>query len=105
MITPSPLQDEIVTMTIRELGLEELSDDAKLETISTIDRNIFERIIIEILRILPDAKHAEFRAMIGTASPLRIHTYLEPYIGDFPALVERVAKEEVEAMKKLLAQG
>lgn len=92
-------------MLVRELGIEGLSQEAQEETLAVLGEGILERVVIEIVRVLPAPKHAEFRALIGTASPLRIHTYLEPYVSDFPAFVERYAKEEVVRFKELLAEA
>lgn len=104
-MTKDPLmQDEIVEQITRELGLEKLTDEAKQWAIVAMGENVLSAVIVEILKILPAPKHAEFRAMIGTASPLRVHTYLEPYIVDFPAFLQRIVADEVAETKKLLAE-
>ncbi len=105
MTTTSPMQDEIAQTIIAQLGLSELPEEAQQETIAVLGETILGRIVVEILTILPKTKHEEFRAMIGTASPLKIYNYLSPYIVDIPALVQRVAADEVAETKKLLAEG
>ncbi len=99
------MQDEIAKVLVHELGIAGLSAEAQEETLNVLGEGILERVMIEIVRILPESKHEEFRALIGTASPLRIHTYLEPYVTDLPAFVERYAKEEVARFKELLAEA
>ena len=98
------MKDEILAATIRELGLEHLSEDAKQAALAGIGENVLGRVVLEIMKILPKTRHEEFRAMIGTASPLKIYTYLSPYIVDMPALVQRVAAAEIAETKKLLAE-
>lgn len=104
MNTTPPMQDEIAQTIIAQLGLSELPEEAQQETIAAIGETILGRIIVEVLSILPKTKHEEFRAMIGTASPLKIYTYLSPYIVDMPGLVQRVAAAEIAETKKLLAE-
>lgn len=103
-MTDTLMKDEILAATIRELGLEHLSEDAKQAALAGIGENVLGRVVLEIMKILPKTKHEEFRAMIGTASPLKIYTYLSPYIVDMPALVQRVAAAEIAETKKLLAE-
>lgn len=103
-MTDTLMKDEILAATIRELGLEHLSEDAKQAALAGIGENVLGRVVLEIMKILPKTRHEEFRAMIGTASPLKIYTYLSPYIVDMPALVQRVAAAEIAETKKLLAE-
>jgi hypothetical protein len=105
MNTKPLIQDEIITKISEELGLEKLTDETKQWAIVAIGENAFSAIIVEILQILPTSKHEEFRVLLGTASPLRMHTYLEPYIVDFPAFMQRIVAEEVAETKKLLTQS
>lgn len=99
------MRDEILNAVVRELGLEDLDEQSRQAAVAAMGENVLAAVIVEILAILPKPKHQEFQAMIGTVSPLKMYNYLSPYITDIPALVERIARDEVAETKKLLAAG
>lgn len=99
------MQDSVMTDVVRELGLEDMPEETKQAALAGIGENILARVLVEIFAVLPAPKHEEFRALLGTASPLRMHAYLEPYIVDFPAFMQRIVAEEVAETKKLLTQS
>jgi hypothetical protein len=102
-MTDTLMKDEILAAAIRELGFEHLSEEGKQAALAGIGENVLGRVVLEVLKILPVTKHEEFRAMIGTASPLKIYTYLSPYIVDMPGLVQRVAAAEIAKPAKLMS--
>jgi hypothetical protein len=101
------MQDEMLADAVRELGLADVSQEFQEAAIATLGDNIHSRLLFEIFAVLPKAKHAEFAELMqsANASPARLHTYLEPYISDFPAFVQRIAADEVAQTKALLAKS
>lgn len=102
--TPPLMNDEIMAGVVRELGLEDAPEATQQAALAGVGENIIARTLFEIFKILPPAKHEEFRSLIGTASPLRLHSYLAPYIVDFPAFLQRVVADEMNETKKLLTK-
>ena len=102
---PTPLmKDEIMASAVRALRVAEMPEASQQAMLAGVGENILARVLFEVFAVLPKPKHDEFRALIGSASPLRIYTYLEPYIVDFPAFVQRNVTDEVAETKKLLTQ-
>lgn len=101
-MTDSLLEDKVLEDIIRELGVEDVSPEVKQAMVVALGEQIYTATMIEVFEILPKPKHEEFRSMIGKASPLKLHNFLEPYI-DLAALVQRVAARQSAIMKGRLA--
>lgn len=104
MTSSDLMEDEVMASVVRELGIEDLPATSQQAALAGVGENILARVLFEIFAVLPKPKHEEFRTLLSTASPLRIHTYLEPYIADFPAFMARIVADEVAETKKLIAE-
>lgn len=96
------IDDGVLKDVARELGLSDLSPEMEQAVTVALGEQIYTAVMIEILEILPKPKHAEFRAMIGKVSPLKMYGFLEPYL-DLAAVAQRVAKRQTTIMKGRLA--
>jgi hypothetical protein len=99
------MKDEIMAQMVRELRLEDVSEETQQATLAGVGENILIRMLTEIFKILPKAKHEEFRAILHSGTAMRVHSYLSSYIVDFPAFMQRIVAEEIAETKKLLTQG
>lgn len=96
--------DEYLAALTDELGISNAPQAAQREFLAGFGKNVMTRLTIEVLALLPEGAHAQFREMLGTASQTTLYEFLSSFISDVPALIERVARDELAETKKLLGR-
>lgn len=98
------LNDELSHEVLREFGLESASDEKKARFLEGLGENIMGRIMIEVLKVLPEARRAEFDELIGSGDPAALEKFIFPYIPNFDLFVQQEAKKEIDRTKEYMRQ-
>lgn len=98
------LNDEMTQEVLLEFGLENASDDAKARLLAGLGENIMGRIMIEVLKVLPEARRAEFDDLVGRGDPEALEKFIFPYIPNFDLFVQQEAKKEIDRTKEYMRQ-
>ncbi len=93
------LNEDLTKQIIAELGLVQESPEAQAEILDMMSENIMQRFVIEVLKILPEEKHAEFSAFIGSGTLIGLRDFLVPYIPDLDQFIQHHSAREFEATK------
>lgn len=96
------LGDDFTKQVMRDFGIEAESPEAQVYLMSSLGENIIQRITLEVLKIIPESEHEKFGSFIGGGDMNGLRKFLEPYIPDVDEFMQKTAKEEYEATKKLM---
>ncbi|MDD3498307.1 MAG: DUF5663 domain-containing protein [Candidatus Moranbacteria bacterium] len=92
-------QDKIKEEIIKELGLENLSDEKQDEILIKIGEIILKKIFIETVDRLSDSDRKTFESMLkGGKKADEIEKFLNEKIDDYDKMVEKVVTELKEEM-------
>lgn len=98
------LNDEMTRAVLRDFGLENASDEAKARLLAGLGENIMGRVMIEVLKVLPEARRPEFDELIGRGDPEALEKFIFPYIPNFDLFVQQEARKEVDRTKEYMRQ-
>ncbi|NOY35607.1 MAG: hypothetical protein GXP44_01655 [bacterium] len=94
---------------IKELGLEELSEEGQMEMVTKMTESVLKRIAINALEKLSDEEREEFEKLQENASPEEIDAFLRSKIGDYEQMIKETVvefkneiKESISRLKKSL---
>ena len=99
---------DVSQMVLKDLGLENADPIGQAEVIASIGQNIMDRVLLEVLKVIPQNDHDEFHAILEKGSPVEIRDFLKVRITDFDQFVQHYAAQELEATKtraNMIAQG
>lgn len=96
------------TNIIKELGLDELPENAQAEILTKMGEVVLKEISVKVLSRLSDSDLEEFEKVREEGSPEEVEKFLRAKVDDFDKLVENTVdefKEEFKAnVKKLKEQ-
>src|SRR5262249_53360631 len=93
------LGDDFAKSVIDELGIRELPADIQANLISGLGRNIFGRVVLEILKALPKEEHGAFEAFMGSGDLDGLRAFLSRHIPDLDAFIRHEVAKEYESTK------
>ncbi len=102
------LGDEFTKQIITELGLENDTPEAQAELITMIGENLMSRLVLEIVKVLPESEHDAFEKFIGSGKLVELRDFLLPHIPDLDRFIQREITKEYEATKTrihMIAEG
>ena len=94
------IERELTQNTITKLGIEGESDEVKIYLLSKFSEVVFNKIIVEVLRILPEHKRVEFESLVGTGNPDALHTCIQPFIPDVEKFIREIIANEIKRLQK-----
>ncbi len=98
------LNDETTQAVLREFSLEDASDDERARFLAGLGENIMGRIMIEVLKILPEPRRAEFDELMGGGDPEALEKFIYPYIPNFDLFVQQEARKEIDRTKEYMQE-
>lgn len=93
------LRDDMARKIISELGLENDTPETQANIIEMIGENIQNRLLVEVLKALPEKDHSHFAAYIGSGDLEGLRSFLAPYIPDLDRFIQNLAITEYESIK------
>jgi hypothetical protein len=95
------ITEEIKQEIIKELGIENLSDQKATEVMEKLEENIQRSLVLEILDLLNPQNQKELNALIETGDNSKIQAFLEDKIPGLQSLIDAVAKSAIKEFKDL----
>lgn len=92
--------DKIQQNIIKELGLEELSEEDRADIVISMSESVLKRIAVNVLEKLSDADREEFEKLQENASPDQIDAFLQSKIENYEQIVEDTVIEFKNEMKE-----
>ncbi len=99
------LNDEMTQAVLREFALENASEDERSRFLAGLGENIMGRIMIEVLKVLPEQRRAEFDELVGSGDPEALEKFIYPYIPNFDLFVQQEARKEIDRTKEYTQQS
>ena len=99
------LNDEMTQAVLREFALENASEDERSRFLAGLGENIMGRIMIEVLKVLPEQRRAEFDELVGSGGPEALEKFIYPYIPNFDLFVQQEARKEIDRTKEYTQQS
>ena len=97
------IRNELAQEVAKQLDIASLSPTVQEEIISRVGENALKRVIIEVFKILPEEKRAEFEAFAGSGDLDGVHDFLKPYVPNLDTLIQQEVGKEIEETKQALA--
>ena len=91
------LGNDLIQEVIDKLGIGGVSEEMQTELLSMIGKNILQRVILEVMKIVPASEHAELEVLIGGGNTDAVRKFLVRHIPDLDDFIEREAQKEYEA--------
>lgn len=107
-ITNELLGSELAKQMVTEMGLQNALQDEQARALAALGRSILNRVLLEILKALPESDHTEFKRLFDAKDVVAIQEFLQPRIPDFERFIQHEAMREYEATKTRMheiAQG
>ncbi len=98
------LHDDFGVRLIEELGLQDDTESTQATIISMVGENMISKVILEILKVLPESEHKTFESFMESGDLAGLQTFLSKYIPDLDAFVQLHAKNEYEDIKAKAAE-
>jgi hypothetical protein len=95
------ITEELKQNIIKELGLENLSDQKAADVMERLEENIQRSLVLEILDLLSPQDQKELNTLIETGDNSKMQAFLEDKIPSLQSLVDAVAKSSVKEFKDL----
>ena len=94
--------DDFAKQIIEELDIGEMPQAFQLEMIMMLGKNVVSRVILEILKALPESEHATFESFMDSGDLDGLRLFLSKYIPDLDAFVKHEGNKEYEGSKTRL---
>ncbi|HQK63778.1 MAG TPA: hypothetical protein PLF16_01355 [Candidatus Staskawiczbacteria bacterium] len=95
------ITEELKQIVIKELGIENLSDQKAAEVMEKLEENIQRSLVLEILDLLNPQDQKELNTLIETGDNSKIQAFLEDKIPSLQSLIDAVAKSAVKEFRDL----
>ena len=95
--------DKIQENIIKEMGLEELPEDAQEEILTKMTESVLKKIAIETLERLSDEDRDEFEKLQETAAPAEIDSFLSSKIENYEEMLQKIVSEYKEEIKESIS--
>lgn len=95
------LADENTRKVIRDLGLEADMPEVQAEIISMLGENVLNRVVFEIVKVLPKEKIPEFETYLDSGNIQGFKEFLAPFIPDLEAFIQEAAQTEYRLVLSL----
>ena len=102
------LGDSFVQQVLHELNLQDAPKDVQEKILAALGVNIFKRVMLEILTVLPESARDEFEKFVGNGDMRGMRAFLEQQIPNVEHFVQQHAMNEYEATKtrtQMIRQG
>lgn len=96
---------ELRTILIKELGIEDLPEEAQDEIVSKLGEVILKSLTASIFEKIPNEARAEFEHIAETNDGERIQSFLTEHIPDLHLLMEEEVRKTLERFAELEAKG
>lgn len=93
------LIEDAAQATLKELGIQDDTPEAQAEVLRLVGKNIFDRVMLEMLKVLPPHTYEMFEKFIRSGDIDGLRAFLEPYIPDLDAFIRREAEKEYQTTK------
>lgn len=93
------IKEQIKQNIIKELGIENLSEEKAEEVIARLEENIQRTLVLEALDLLKVDDQQEFLEIIKTKNDEKIFSFLESRIANFDFLIKAVAESVIKEFK------
>ena len=98
------LGTEIARQILREMGLEDISQDEQEKVLASLGRGILQRVLLEILKELPEADHQAVQAYMDTGDMVALRDFVAERIPNLDRFIQQAAMNEYEATKTQMHQ-
>lgn len=92
-------QDELKSIIAKDIGVENLSQEDQNEIISRLGGIITQRIVLEIIKRLPEENRNEYEEIGISGDEQKMQEFLGKYIPDAKNFIHDVIKKEIEDFK------
>ena len=102
------LGDTFTQEVLQELGVQNSSREAQEEVLAKVGQTILERVMLEILTVLPESDRDMFESYVGSGDLAGMRSFLEPRIPNLDEFVlnyANIAFESIKTRIHQLAQG
>lgn len=93
------LADEGVCTLLKDLGFEQDTPEGKTEVIGIIGDTIMERVLLDVLKKLPEDAREGFEKNLNSGDMESVYTYLAPHIPDVNQFITTSIKNELTAIR------
>jgi hypothetical protein len=98
------LGDDFTKGIVRDLGIENESSEIQAKVVDRLGQAIFERIVLEVLKVLPPSEHDAFESFMGNGDFAGLQAFLQEKVPDGESLVQKAASDTYESVKARAAR-
>jgi len=92
--------NQAIKQLVKDLGIDNLSQDAQSELIIKASEVLLKRIFIETMEKLSDQGREEYEKMVANnASPKQVEEFLKDNINNYEEMVQKVIDDFKEEIK------
>lgn len=92
------MDESVIQKTVSEmfdaLGLSAAPPSMKVDLMEAVGRNVMDRLVLELIKHVPDDVATQLAAKVGVAPIEEILALTEPHIPHLPQLVREVIERE-----------
>ena len=93
------MSNDFVKQIVEDLGLGGGTPERQAELISRLGENILNRVMLEILKVLPKGEREKLGLLFDTGSLEQLREFLAARIPDLDAFIRREGQKEIEATR------
>jgi hypothetical protein len=96
------LRDDIRTQVSDNLGIGNLPPEQQEHIISNLGQVVMERVMLEILKRIPESQQSAFDALADSGDQVGMETFLKQQVPGIDSIVQGAAQEEIRAFKEFM---